>query len=346
MTDAATSLSPELLAILACPRHHCGLVCKGARLVCEEGCEFPVVEGIPVMLLAEQTATIGVMSASLQAAASGTGAPLYLATIGLDDHERVRVQSQWDANPDAPIDPAISNLVGATSGDGYLALRGGMTEYPIPNIPLPEGSGAWLMDLGCNWGRWTVSAERRGWRAVGLDPSLGALLASRRALGKTSPNAHRVCGDARFPPFRDGVFAQVFSYSVIQHFSEDDAQTTLLAVGRVLRSGGQAKIQMAHLGGLRSTWHRTRPGYAKSGMFWVRYWSLQQLRERFTAAIGPTALRAEAYGGLGILGEDYRFVNAKGRVLILASALMKALARVFPPLIGLADSVYVTATKP
>jgi cyclopropane fatty-acyl-phospholipid synthase-like methyltransferase len=43
------------------------------------------------------------------------------------------------------------------------------------------GAGKLLLDIGCSWGRWSISAARNGWCVVGIDPSLGAIMAARRA---------------------------------------------------------------------------------------------------------------------------------------------------------------------
>ena len=41
-------------------------------------------------------------------------------------------------------------------------------------------AGSRLLDLGSSWGRWSIAAARKGYSVVGLDPSLGAVLAARR----------------------------------------------------------------------------------------------------------------------------------------------------------------------
>lgn len=113
----------------------------------------------------------------------------------------------------------------------------------------------------------------------------------------------------------------------------------------MLRRGGFAKIQMAHKGGLRSTYSRTRREYVNSGRFRVRYWSLPSLQEVFERTIGRSTLTAEAYGGLGLLPEDQKYVSSTARALIAVSALLKRLSTSIGPLIYLADSVYVLAEK-
>jgi hypothetical protein len=69
------------------------------------------------------------------------------------------------------------------------------------------------------------------------------------------------------------------------------------------------------------------------------------MREVFERNIGPTILRAEAFGGLGLLGEDRNYVSARAKVLIVLSLLMKKLTSLATPLIRFADSVYVVSTK-
>jgi SAM-dependent methyltransferase len=155
-----------------------------------------------------------------------------------------------------------------------------------------------------------------------------------------------VCSDARFLPFKPGIFQCAFSYSVIQHFSETDAELAIAEMGRVLRPGGFAKIQMANRGGLRSTYSRTRKNYMESGSFRVRYWSLAAMRAVFERHIGRTRLNAEGFGGLGLLAEDRNLVSAKAKMLIAASTLLKRLSAPMPALINFADSVYVASTKP
>jgi SAM-dependent methyltransferase len=308
------------------------------------GHEYPIVDGVPVFILPEKVQTIGIALASYEAAQNGRGSPLYLDTIGIPDDGRVRLARAWANKKNrSHIDPAISHLVGATCGHGYNDAVGRLTAYPIPQIPVNEGSNGSLLDLGSSWGRWSIAAARRGWRVVGLDPSLGAIMAARRAFNEE--NVSFVCGDARFLPFKEDVFRCVFSYSVLQHFAEADAELALAEIGRVLGRNGCAKIQMAHRGGLRSTFVRTRSNYMSGGQFRVRYWSLSQLRVAFTNKIGPTRVEAEAFGGLGLLSGDWRIVSAKAKLLTVISTGLKRVARIIKPLLWLADSVYVISTK-
>jgi SAM-dependent methyltransferase/uncharacterized protein YbaR (Trm112 family) len=339
------SIDPLLMKILECPQCHSELELVADQLSCHSGHNYPVVDGVPVFVFPEKEQTIDVALASYDAAANATGGPLYLKTIGLSDVEKAGIEADWaQKRRVGRIDPAISYLIGATSGFGYANLIGRVESYPIPEIPLTPGAGKLLLDIGCNWGRWSISGARKGWNVVGIDPSLGALMAARRAF-QSERNVTFVCGDARFLPFKDNTFDCVFSYSVVQHFSEVDAETTLAEIGRVLGQNGYSKIQMAHSGGLRSTYIRTRPDYVNGGVFRVRYWSLMKINEVFSTNVGPTHVIPEAFGGLGLLDNDWRVVSGKAKVLIVMSIILKRVARVVRPLIRLADSVYVVSTR-
>jgi SAM-dependent methyltransferase len=169
-------------------------------------------------------------------------------------------------------------------------------------------------------------------------------MAAKRAFS-SDRNTSFVCGDARFLPFKSASFEGAFSYSVIQHFSFTDASAAIAEIGRVLTQGGTSMVQMAHAGGLRSTYVRTRRNYMDGGVFRVRYWNLKELRRTFAQAIGNTKLRAEAFGGLGLLLEDWPIVSTKAKFLLAASESMKRASSILPPLIQVADSVYVSATK-
>jgi SAM-dependent methyltransferase/uncharacterized protein YbaR (Trm112 family) len=337
------NIDSRLLSILECPRDHSELRVENGHLCCAQSHRYPIVSGIPVFLLAEKEQTIGIAKASLNAADSGIGYPLYIDTLGISEEEKRGIERDWIGR--STIDPVISYLIGATSGWGYVKLIGQLDRYPIPDIPVGDGNGDLLLDVGSNWGRWSVSAARKGWRVVGIDPSLGALLAAQRAFSDKKLDLAFVCGDARFLPFRANLFRCAFSYSVLQHFSETDAERSISEIGRVLHRGGFVKIQMAHKGGLRSTYTRTRRNYVDAGPFRVRYWSLAAIRDAFGKKIGPTSCSAEAFGGLGLLVEDRNYVSTKAKALIAISTVLKKLSMFVHPLVHLADSVYVVSVK-
>src|SRR6476620_1256278 len=178
MSQFSPTIDDDLLTLLVCPRDRLPLSEEGRLLVCKAGHRYPVVDGVPVFLCAERGRPLKVTRESILAAETGAGAPYYLDTVGsLCRETKSMIEEDLRRGKLPQIDPVISWRLLATSGYGYGSLQGRLKSYPIPDIPFPIARvGERLLDVGCNWGRWSLSAARKGWRVVGIDPSLGAIL--------------------------------------------------------------------------------------------------------------------------------------------------------------------------
>ena len=343
-TSAPVAIDPWYLDHLVCPRDHGHLLQDGTDLRCDRGHRYPIVAGIPVMLLGDVAHTIDVAGASLrQAAAPVPDDPLFLETLSLSDDEKRGIAAL--ARRGSLVDPMVAYLVAATNGLMYRHLIGRLVRYPIPEIALPPGNGRPLLDIGCSWGRWSLAASALGYAAVGIDPSLGAVLAAQRVARQLGRQARFVVGDARHLPFPDGCFATAFSYSVIQHFSKADAARALAEMGRVLMPGGQARVQMPTRFGIRCLYHQLRRGFREGQGFDVRYWTIPELQREFAAAIGPAALEADCFFGIGLQPSDAALMSPARRLVLRASTLLTAASARIPALVWIADSVFVRAVK-
>ncbi len=338
------TIDPWYLENLRCPIS--GLELRwdagSSALVTEQGHVYPVVEGIPVMLHREVVPTLTPIAASLQATPSD--APWYLSSVLLSDAEKEGIRELIDAGETA-VDPVAAYLVAATNGVGYAHLVGRLKDYPIPESRLPEGDERLLLDVGCSWGRWCVAAARKGYFPVGMDPSLGAVMAARRITTSMGLKVRFVVGDARHLPFRPGLFDDVFSYSVIQHFSVPDATQTFGEIGRVLKSGGHAMIQMPTRYGLRCLYNQARRGFRDTHGFEVRYWRLADLRKVVRQSIGATRFTIDCFFGIGWQPSDAHLMPLLYRMIIRASETLRAIGGWLPGLQLLADSVYLHSIK-
>jgi len=74
----------------------------------------------------------------------------------------------------AHVDRYVRKYLVKTHGNLYRDVE--LTRYPIPAFPLGPGHGRALLDLGSNWGRWTIAAARAGYQATGIDPNEKAIL--------------------------------------------------------------------------------------------------------------------------------------------------------------------------
>jgi SAM-dependent methyltransferase len=248
---------------------------------------------------------------------------------------------------DGAVDPYVQKAIVRTCGGFYRHLEGRLPRYPIPILPLPPGDGRRLLDVGCNWGRWTVAADRRGYRAVGIDPSVEAVAAARRVAEELDAASEYVVADARRLPFADESFDVVFSYSVLQHLTKDDTLAALGEVRRVLKPGGRSLIEMANLLGARNLAQQIRRRRFRDAteLAGVRYWTPRELVDTFRETIGPTTLTADAFLSLNAQRSDLPLMPRRYRALIRASLLLTRASGIVPGLRYLADSVWLESRR-
>ncbi len=333
---------------LVCPRDQLELVLSNRRLQCAGGHTYPVVNGVPVMLLEEVSETLDVMSASVaqarRASERDNANELYLETLGISAEER-QGAARLAAQGNASVDPVVSFLVAATNGLMYRQMVGKLQTYPIPEIPLPKSEGGRLLDIGCSWGRWCIAAAGKGYEPVGLDPSLGAVLAAQRVATQLGVKARFVVGDARWLPFRKESFETVLSYSVIQHFSYDDACQSISEISRVLKPNGESWIQLPNAFGLRCLYHQLRRGFRAATAFEVRYWTPRRMRCTFTEVVGETHLWPDCFFGIGLQASDRHMMPPTKRFVIAASEFGKRIHSAIGGLTFAAESLWVIARK-
>jgi SAM-dependent methyltransferase len=200
------------------------------------------------------------------------------------------------------------------------------------------------LDIGCNWGRWTIAASQAGHESVGIDPQLGAVLAAKRVAASLDTAARFVVADGRYLPFPDEAFDYVWSYSVLQHFAMRDVEATLDESRRVVRLSGLLRIQMANCLGIRSMMHLLKRRGKQPQNFDVRYWRPRRLKLLFEKHVGRTALTPDCYLGLGLQWSDFRRMTTIGKAALIGSEALRSASKVLPPLALLADSLFCTAT--
>lgn len=348
MARETVGMSPWLLSLVACPRHKGPLDSDGLfTLRCRQGCSYPVVDGVPVLLVDDFDHTLWVAKASLDLARKHTYAddPYCIDSLGISEEDRAELRRRVHRPSQYRIDPIVSYLVVATCGNAYRHLKGKLTEYPIPKLRLCDGRNQILVDLGCNWGRWTMAAAQKGYRVVGVDPSLGAVMAARRVARELGLQPSFVVGDARHLPLRDSTVDVVFSYSVLQHLSKEDVLEVLGEVKRTLKDGGRSVIQMPSRSGLRCLYQQARRGFRKPTGFDVRYWPLRELERIFGATVGSTAVSVDCFFGIGLQYADLRLMHPMMKMVIVASERLRGLSERFPILHRVADSLFLESEK-
>jgi SAM-dependent methyltransferase/uncharacterized protein YbaR (Trm112 family) len=339
-----------ILKMLVDPIEQSPLRTMGDVLKSTSGRTFPIVQGVPVMLVDGVDQTIRVAERTLNAGRQKVESedPWSLDTTVLEDRHISELKDLLaDPGYRPSIDPVIGFLIGKTSGQLYEHLVGNLKAYPIPDIPLPPVNNAprqMMLDIGCSWGRWSQSAAKKGYDVVALDPSLGAVLAGRRAAAQMGVVVHWVVGDVRYLPFRDNVFDYAFSYSVIQHFNKTNVEKALEEVRRVLSSEGVSLIQMPN-GGVRSFYHLLRRDSREAQRFDVRYYTPTELLNTFQRAIGPSTLSVDGFFGLGIQRSGAGLMPLRYKIVIYASEILRRCSQAVPFLRRVADSLYIESKK-
>jgi len=317
---------------LACPNDKQPLSIAGGALQCPRQHRYPLVGDIPILLDQNVPDSHPYCEQSRRAGqASGDGAsPAAVAAPRVDD-----------------VDPFVQQEIVKTNGILYRGLLGQLRRYPIPDIPLPQvTAGESLLDIGCNWGRWSMAADQRGYRTVGIDPGIAGVQAAYRVAAALGRGPSFIVGDGRSLPFPDAAFDVVFSYSVLQHFSKADAKLSVNEAARVTKPGGKVLIQLANLFGVRQLYNQARDSVrGEQNPFRVRRWTPGEMLSAFRELVGPSRLFADGYFSLNAQASDMDLLRPFPRAVVHASQALKHASRRFPPLAHLADSVFIEATR-
>lgn len=314
-------IDPRLLEILRCPVTGEPLGPRDGGLSTGNGkFRFRVLDGIPCLM-------------------SPIAAPTHQ---GFTELEKLNEQAGEAPLTDELINDFMDRFASATCGNLFdgVKFRG---RYPIPDFPdLRPGL---TLDIGSNWGRWSIAGALAGHAMVGMDINLSSLRVAQRLVERLTPvnPPMFVLGDARTLPFADNAFDNVFSYSVIQHFSRENAAAILRECGRVLKPGGRAAIQMPNRNGLKALLTMPRRRFSAGQQFDVRYYSIEELTGMFEEAIGPARWSIDCFLGLNVHPKDRDLALPSRRWVIDAAETLRSAASILPPLARFSDSVWVIA---
>lgn len=323
-------LDKWFLENVVCPQDKLPVKLENDRLICEKQHEYFLVEGIPVMLPHDtiihthtraSEKTFNIVASYIE---------------GNDILENV-------AN-NALVDHFVQNEIVNTNSNLYKNTLGKLKEYPIPPLPLPQGNSQYFLDIGCNWGRWCIAASMAGYQPVGIDPSLESILSAKRVANQLGKEIRYIVADSRYMPFRDNFFDIAYSYSVFQHFSRENIESSLMEIHRVLKNGGQSKIHMLNTFGLRSMYVQSRRAFREGKDFETRYWTLRELKDTFNRLIGDSNITIASFFTQGQISDMHLFLW-QHRLMITLSEFLKKVNEEIGMLINIADNVFVTSIK-
>lgn len=253
------------------------------------------------------------------------------------------------------IPPYVQEMIAATNGRHYLSLVGRLPALPVPRLPREVEKKAekktkskWLLDIGSGWGRWLLAGANAGFIPVGLELKLEPARVARDLLKAEGKKGFVVVADAGKPPFASESFDVVWSFSVLQHLHRKRVRACLGRCADLLKKGGLLAIELPTKFGVRNRFiRRSQEKEEDDWNSWVvRYYSGAEVGEILGAKFSKSKIRAHAFGGIGYLPVDLRFVSWKFKLVVLASEILRKLCLLCPPLVRWADSWYVYAEKP
>jgi len=248
----------------------------------------------------------------------------------------------------------IQEMIAATNGKHYRPLMGRLTSLPIPELPgkvkeEAKGGGRkkWMLDIGSGWGRWLLAGANAGFVPVGLELKLEPAQLARDLLKKEGKRGFVVVADAGKPPFAPESFEVIWSFSVLQHLHRKRARACLERCAELLKKGGLLAIELPTKFGIRNRF--IRHDQEKEEDNWdswvVRYYTRQEVNEVVGAKFKETQIRPHAFGGIGYLPVDLKYVPWKFRLVVLGSETLRKMCLLFPFLTNWADSWYVFARR-
>lgn len=239
-----------------------------------------------------------------------------------------------------PPSEVLSDAYAEARSEDYLAEEAGQREtarVALRRIESHVRTGA-LLDVGCWFGFLLDEARRRGWRTVGVEPSVAASAYARRQLGLEVHNS-----DLASAELEPSSFDAVVLADVLEHFP--DPAVALERVSELLRPGGVLYLALPDAGGrvaraMGSRWWSVIPTHVH---YFTRH-SLATLLARGRWDLLEMDTAPKAFTVLYYLGRLGGYSPPVARWLVRLATGAGIASRTWAP--DFRDRVCVTARKP
>jgi ubiquinone/menaquinone biosynthesis C-methylase UbiE/uncharacterized protein YbaR (Trm112 family) len=240
-----------------------------SKIICKScNQNYPIIYGIPILITAKKC-----------------------LALNLDYHKKnfekkILDKTNFEEN-EFEIIKGLKNILMSTSGFLYDKIKE-VTKYPITEIPfskLNPNKHEKLLDIGCGWGRWTISSAKKGYESVGIDISINSLIIAKKISEKLKlKNCNFICCDVLDLPLKENTFDKIFSFSFLQHFSQKNLEIILEHIANKMKNSSIFKTQMVNKYAFRSIYNILKKKYFKKEItknFDVRYFSIRKLNKIF-----------------------------------------------------------------
>jgi ubiquinone/menaquinone biosynthesis C-methylase UbiE/uncharacterized protein YbaR (Trm112 family) len=299
-------------------KNNCKIICKS----CNEN--YPLIYGIPILITKKKC---------LQ--------------LNLDYHkknyEKNLLNNRNFKENKFGIIKHLNYVLMATSGFLYDKVNN-IKKYPIAEIPfskLNKNEYKKLLDVGCGWGRWTISSAIKGYESVGIDISISSLVLAKKISEKLNlKNCNFVCCDVLDLPLKENTFDRVFSFSFLQHFSESNLQIILKNVANKMKNNSIFKTQMVNKYAFRSIYNIIKIKYFEKKIiknFSVRYFSIKKINKIFNQHFIIKNFENYSFFTQAQI-TDYKIMSFKSKFFLMISKILNTLASYFTFLKYISDN--------
>lgn len=255
----------------------------------------------------------------------------------------------------------VEKILMGTSGILYENIKT-LKEYPFAKIPfsqLKKNKNRFLLDVGCGWGRWTISAAQKYYISIGIDKSIKSLIAAKKICDSLNiKNCFFICCDAKEIPLKNNFFDAIFSFSFLQHFSENNLKTILKNIYDKLKNGGTFKTQMVNKYSLRGLYNSFKIKYFPNKMiktgkmdkrkdedsFTVRYFSIIKIRKIFKEFFFIKEINNYSFFTQAQM-TDFKIFDLKFKGFMIIANFFNLISNYFFFLKYLSDNIMITLTK-
>lgn len=255
----------------------------------------------------------------------------------------------------------IEKILIGTNGLLYANIKN-LKKYPIAKIPfkkLNNNQSSNLLDIGCGWGRWTLDAAEKGYNSLGIDLSIDALIAAKKISEKLQiTNCHFVCCDVIDLPLKKNTFDNIFSFSFLQHFSENNLKIILKNIANKMKDSSTFKTQMINKYSLRGLYNSFRIKYFQQTMinkkiiekdrseknFDVRYFSKKKIDKIFKENFFIKKFDNYSFFTQAQF-TDYFILSRKAKFFLIISFIFNTISKYFSILNLVSDNFIYTLKK-
>jgi len=330
--------------IIICPNCKSNKIShKKKKLICDDCNEsYPIVYGIPILITKENCRKLNLN--------------YYKKNLEIE----ILNSKNFKLNQHGVL-KYVENILMGTSGILYENIKN-LKNYPIANVPFikkENNKKLYFLDIGCGWGRWTINAVQKNYKCIGIDISIHSLIAAKKISEELNlKDCFFICCDVKNMPLKNNSFDCVFSFSFLQHFSENNLKVILKNTLNKMKYKGTFKTQMVNKFSLRGLYNSFKIKYfsarmIKSGKmdertdednFTVRYFGIIKIFQIFKQYFIINKIENYSFFTQAQYS-DFNIFNKKLKFFLIVSNLFNLMTKYFFFLKYISDNILLTLIK-